>query len=71
MPSNILDTKGELNKTPQVIFFSESAFGTVCHTSSVFHKYRLDYLVSVWPFNSRPGPAGMLICPSFWQSNLS
>lgn len=70
MPPNILGTKVELNKTPQVVF-SGSALGTVCLTSSSFHKYRLDYLVFVWPFNSwmspSPGPAGMLICPSCWQ----
>lgn len=71
MPSNILDSKGELNKTPQVIFFRESAFGAVWHTSSIFYKYRLDYLVSVWPFNSRPGPGEMLICPRCWQPNPS
>lgn len=37
MPSNILDTKVKLNKTPQVIFFSMSAFGLphILHLSKV------------------------------------
>lgn len=72
MPSNILDTKVGLNKTPS--FFAGPALGTVCPTSSILPGYRPDYLLSVcasvWPVDSWRGPAGMLICPPCRQSNL-